>query len=123
MHIIEQLVVNFRVSSALSCLVLVHRILFRLLEFQIKEYVMSSSFFLHARGMGNSVLCFKVEYLFIGEGTQVRDLTCLLKNNYIFIFQVGWSLFCKLIEVCPATLRNIAPQDVGKDWEVLGVHQ
>uniref|UniRef100_A0A674J0C0 non-specific serine/threonine protein kinase n=1 Tax=Terrapene triunguis TaxID=2587831 RepID=A0A674J0C0_9SAUR len=37
--------------------------------------------------------------------------------------QVGWSLLCKLIEVCPATLCNIAPQDVGRDWEVLGVHQ
>ncbi|EMP38944.1 Leucine-rich repeat serine/threonine-protein kinase 2 [Chelonia mydas] len=53
----------------------------RLLEFQIKEYVMSSSFFLHARGMGNSVLCFKVEYLFIGEGTQ--EAACWALNNLL----------------------------------------
>uniref|UniRef100_A0A8B9CZR0 non-specific serine/threonine protein kinase n=1 Tax=Anser brachyrhynchus TaxID=132585 RepID=A0A8B9CZR0_9AVES len=37
--------------------------------------------------------------------------------------QMGWSLLCKLIEICPSTLQNIAPKDVGKDWEVLGVHQ
>uniref|UniRef100_A0A8C3PJA6 non-specific serine/threonine protein kinase n=1 Tax=Calidris pygmaea TaxID=425635 RepID=A0A8C3PJA6_9CHAR len=36
---------------------------------------------------------------------------------------MGWSLLCKLIEICPSTLQNIAPKDVGKDWEVLGVHQ
>ncbi|XP_035747561.1 leucine-rich repeat serine/threonine-protein kinase 2 isoform X1 [Egretta garzetta] len=36
---------------------------------------------------------------------------------------MGWSLLCKLIEICPSTLHNIAPNDVGKDWEVLGVHQ
>ncbi|KFV14589.1 Leucine-rich repeat serine/threonine-protein kinase 2, partial [Tauraco erythrolophus] len=39
------------------------------------------------------------------------------------VFQMGWSLLCKLIEICPSTLQNIAPKDVGKDWEVLGVHQ
>uniref|UniRef100_A0A8C2T5W9 non-specific serine/threonine protein kinase n=1 Tax=Coturnix japonica TaxID=93934 RepID=A0A8C2T5W9_COTJA len=37
--------------------------------------------------------------------------------------QMGWSLLCKLIEICPSTLQNIALKDVGKDWEVLGVHQ
>uniref|UniRef100_A0A8C5X2F0 non-specific serine/threonine protein kinase n=1 Tax=Malurus cyaneus samueli TaxID=2593467 RepID=A0A8C5X2F0_9PASS len=37
--------------------------------------------------------------------------------------QMGWSLLCKLLEICPSTLQNIAPKDVGKDWEVLGVHQ
>ncbi|NXJ12867.1 LRRK2 kinase, partial [Odontophorus gujanensis] len=37
--------------------------------------------------------------------------------------QMGWSLLCKLIEICPGTLQNIALKDVGKDWEVLGVHQ
>ncbi|OXB60529.1 hypothetical protein ASZ78_007432 [Callipepla squamata] len=35
---------------------------------------------------------------------------------------MGWSLLCKLIEICPSTLQNIALKDVGKDWEVLGVH-
>ncbi|NXC70111.1 LRRK2 kinase, partial [Anhinga anhinga] len=39
------------------------------------------------------------------------------------VLQMGWSLLCKLIEICPSTLQNIAPKDVGKDWEVLGVHQ
>ncbi|XP_075575896.1 leucine-rich repeat serine/threonine-protein kinase 2 [Pelecanus crispus] len=37
--------------------------------------------------------------------------------------QMGWSLLCKLIEICPSTLQNMAPEVVGKDWEVLGVHQ
>ncbi|NXL00767.1 LRRK2 kinase, partial [Mesembrinibis cayennensis] len=37
--------------------------------------------------------------------------------------QMSWSLLCKLIEICPSTLQDIAPKDVGKDWEVLGVHQ
>ncbi|EAW57812.1 hCG1775001, isoform CRA_a [Homo sapiens] len=38
--------------------------------------------------------------------------------------QVGWSLLCKLIEVCPGTMQSLmGPQDVGNDWEVLGVHQ
>uniref|UniRef100_A0A8C4XLR4 Leucine rich repeat kinase 2 n=1 Tax=Falco tinnunculus TaxID=100819 RepID=A0A8C4XLR4_FALTI len=37
--------------------------------------------------------------------------------------RMGWSLLCKLIEICPSTLQSIAPKDVGKDWEVLGVHQ
>ncbi|XP_029138803.1 leucine-rich repeat serine/threonine-protein kinase 2, partial [Protobothrops mucrosquamatus] len=38
--------------------------------------------------------------------------------------QVGWTLLCKLIKICPETLHRLAgPQGVGKDWEVLGVHQ
>ncbi|XP_032104230.1 leucine-rich repeat serine/threonine-protein kinase 2 isoform X5 [Sapajus apella] len=38
--------------------------------------------------------------------------------------QVGWSLLCKLIEICPGTMQSLmGPQDVGNDWEVLGVHQ
>lgn len=36
---------------------------------------------------------------------------------------MGWSLLCKLIEICPSTLQNIAPKDIGKDWEALAVHQ
>ncbi|XP_074798547.1 leucine-rich repeat serine/threonine-protein kinase 2 isoform X1 [Natator depressus] len=62
--------------------------------------------------------------LFGGRNVHVPVL--LVLDSYprvVALQQVGWSLFCKLIEVCPATLRNIAPQDVGKDWEVLGVHQ
>ncbi|XP_042325555.1 LOW QUALITY PROTEIN: leucine-rich repeat serine/threonine-protein kinase 2 [Sceloporus undulatus] len=38
--------------------------------------------------------------------------------------QVGWSSLCKLIEICPDTLQRLGiPQDIGKDWDVLGVHQ
>ncbi|XP_059791631.1 leucine-rich repeat serine/threonine-protein kinase 2 isoform X2 [Balaenoptera ricei] len=38
--------------------------------------------------------------------------------------QVGWSLLCKLIEICPNTMQSLmGPQDIGHDWEVLGVHQ
>lgn len=40
------------------------------------------------------------------------------------IQQTGWSLFCKLVQLCPDTINKLAvPQDVGKDWDVLGVHQ
>ncbi|XP_072097132.1 leucine-rich repeat serine/threonine-protein kinase 2 isoform X2 [Mobula birostris] len=39
------------------------------------------------------------------------------------IQQKGWSLFCKLAQLCPDTINKlVAPQDVGKDWDVLGVH-
>ncbi|KAF4010351.1 hypothetical protein G4228_001649 [Cervus hanglu yarkandensis] len=38
--------------------------------------------------------------------------------------QVGWSLLCKLIEICPNTMQSLmGPHDIGHDWEVLGVHQ
>lgn len=45
-------------------------------------------------------------------------------NVYLSCFQVGWSLLCRLIEVCPGTLLSlIGPQDIGNDWEVLGIHR
>ncbi|KAM9376770.1 leucine-rich repeat serine/threonine-protein kinase 2 isoform 2-T2 [Pholidichthys leucotaenia] len=38
--------------------------------------------------------------------------------------QVGWSLLCQLIEICPATLDQlIRPLQAAREWEVLGVHQ
>ncbi|TNN57088.1 Leucine-rich repeat serine/threonine-protein kinase 2 [Liparis tanakae] len=38
--------------------------------------------------------------------------------------QVGWSLLCRLIEMCPATLQRLTrPLEAAKDREVLGVHQ
>ncbi|KAM9351566.1 leucine-rich repeat serine/threonine-protein kinase 2 [Symphorus nematophorus] len=38
--------------------------------------------------------------------------------------QVGWSLLCRLIEICPSTLDQLTrPLQAAKDWEVLGVHQ
>ncbi|KAM8973231.1 leucine-rich repeat serine/threonine-protein kinase 2 isoform 2-T2 [Pelodytes ibericus] len=40
------------------------------------------------------------------------------------IQKVGWSLLCRLIEVCPSTLHNLqAPIDLGSEWDVLSVHQ
>lgn len=45
-------------------------------------------------------------------------------NIYLSSSQVGWSLLCRLIEVCPGTLLSlIGPQDIGNDWEVLGIHR
>uniref|UniRef100_A0A4X1U4F8 non-specific serine/threonine protein kinase n=1 Tax=Sus scrofa TaxID=9823 RepID=A0A4X1U4F8_PIG len=33
--------------------------------------------------------------------------------------QVGWSLLCKLIEICPNTMQSLmGPQDIGHDWEM-----
>ncbi|XP_054552771.1 leucine-rich repeat serine/threonine-protein kinase 2 [Talpa occidentalis] len=38
--------------------------------------------------------------------------------------QVGWSLLCRLLEVCPSSTEGLtAPPDIGPDWEVLGAHQ
>ncbi|XP_043569546.1 leucine-rich repeat serine/threonine-protein kinase 2 [Chiloscyllium plagiosum] len=40
------------------------------------------------------------------------------------IQQAGWSLLCKLMELCPSIINKLTtPQDMGKDWDVLGVHQ
>uniref|UniRef100_A0A3Q3NL04 non-specific serine/threonine protein kinase n=1 Tax=Mastacembelus armatus TaxID=205130 RepID=A0A3Q3NL04_9TELE len=42
----------------------------------------------------------------------------------ISVLQVGWSLLCRLIEICPGTLDQLTrPLQAAKDWEVLGVHQ
>ncbi|KAM3609220.1 uncharacterized protein V6R79_011221 [Siganus canaliculatus] len=38
--------------------------------------------------------------------------------------QVGWSLLCRLIEICPGTLDQLTrPLQEGKDWEVVAVPQ
>ncbi|KAI4872170.1 hypothetical protein NFI96_031011 [Prochilodus magdalenae] len=38
--------------------------------------------------------------------------------------QVGWSLLCRLMEICPATLEKLVSSlGAGKGWEVLGVHR
>ncbi|XP_078091527.1 leucine-rich repeat serine/threonine-protein kinase 2 isoform X2 [Mustelus asterias] len=40
------------------------------------------------------------------------------------IQQTGWFLLCKLMELCPDIINKLTtPQDMGKDWDVLGVHQ
>ncbi|NWU77506.1 LRRK2 kinase, partial [Onychorhynchus coronatus] len=62
--------------------------------------------------------------LFSGKNVHVPVLLVVdLYPGAAGVQQMGWSLLCKLIEICPSTLQNIAPKDVGKDWEVLGVHQ
>ncbi|KAM6937582.1 leucine-rich repeat serine/threonine-protein kinase 2 [Xenentodon cancila] len=38
--------------------------------------------------------------------------------------QVGWSLLCQLIEICPNTLQQLTrPLQATRDWEELAVHQ
>ncbi|XP_032104226.1 leucine-rich repeat serine/threonine-protein kinase 2 isoform X1 [Sapajus apella] len=63
--------------------------------------------------------------LFQGKNIHVPLLIVL--DSYMGVAsvqQVGWSLLCKLIEICPGTMQSLmGPQDVGNDWEVLGVHQ
>ncbi|XP_040400639.1 leucine-rich repeat serine/threonine-protein kinase 2 isoform X2 [Cygnus olor] len=62
--------------------------------------------------------------LFSGKNIHVPVLLVVdMYTGAAGVQQMGWSLLCKLIEICPSTLQNIAPKDVGKDWEVLGVHQ
>uniref|UniRef100_A0A672Z3Z9 non-specific serine/threonine protein kinase n=1 Tax=Sphaeramia orbicularis TaxID=375764 RepID=A0A672Z3Z9_9TELE len=49
-------------------------------------------------------------------------LIVLLLCCPLFSVQVGWSLLCRLIEICPGTLDKLtAPLHAAKDWEVLGV--
>uniref|UniRef100_A0A8C4KVI0 Leucine-rich repeat serine/threonine-protein kinase 2 n=1 Tax=Equus asinus TaxID=9793 RepID=A0A8C4KVI0_EQUAS len=63
--------------------------------------------------------------LFQGKNVHVPLLIVL--DSYMRVAsvqQVGWSLLCKLIEICPDTMQSLmGPQDMGHDWEVLGVHQ
>uniref|UniRef100_A0A8C8GD13 non-specific serine/threonine protein kinase n=1 Tax=Oncorhynchus tshawytscha TaxID=74940 RepID=A0A8C8GD13_ONCTS len=42
-------------------------------------------------------------------------------SNSRGVQQVGWSLLCRLMEICPSTLDSLVrPLGAGKDWEVLG---
>ncbi|GAB1299751.1 Leucine-rich repeat serine/threonine-protein kinase 2 [Apodemus speciosus] len=63
--------------------------------------------------------------LFEGKSFHVPLLIVL--DSYMRVAsvqQAGWSLLCKLIEVCPGTLQSlIGPQDIGNDWDVLGIHR
>ncbi|XP_057174788.1 leucine-rich repeat serine/threonine-protein kinase 2 isoform X4 [Ursus arctos] len=63
--------------------------------------------------------------LFQGKKVHVPVLIVLdLYMRVASVQQVGWSLLCKLIEICPNTMQSLmGPQDIGRDWEVLGVHQ
>ncbi|XP_073079894.1 leucine-rich repeat serine/threonine-protein kinase 2 isoform X2 [Manis javanica] len=61
------------------------------------------------------------------EGKNVHVPLLIVLESYMRVAsvqQVGWSLLCKLIEIYPDTMQTLmGPQDVGHDWEVLGVHQ
>ncbi|KAM5335932.1 leucine-rich repeat serine/threonine-protein kinase 2 isoform 2-T2 [Glossophaga mutica] len=63
--------------------------------------------------------------LFQGKNVHVPLLIVLdLYMGVASVQQVGWSLLCKLIEICPNAMQSLmGPQDIGHDWEVLGVHQ
>ncbi|XP_046715187.1 leucine-rich repeat serine/threonine-protein kinase 2 isoform X3 [Silurus meridionalis] len=54
-----------------------------------------------------------------------QPLTLLLSSCMNSTFQqVGWSLLCRLMEICPTTLDKLVhPLQAGKDWGGLGVHQ
>uniref|UniRef100_A0A452VIG5 non-specific serine/threonine protein kinase n=1 Tax=Ursus maritimus TaxID=29073 RepID=A0A452VIG5_URSMA len=68
---------------------------------------------------------FPASKLFQGKKVHVPVLIVLdLYMRVASVQQVGWSLLCKLIEICPNTMQSLmGPQDIGRDWEVLGVHQ
>lgn len=64
--------------------------------------------------------------------TVIRDLNLFsgkdggpfFERMCLSCLQVGWSLLCRLVEICPSTLEKLAqPLALSKEWEVLGVHQ
>uniref|UniRef100_A0A7N8Y7C7 non-specific serine/threonine protein kinase n=1 Tax=Mastacembelus armatus TaxID=205130 RepID=A0A7N8Y7C7_9TELE len=61
------------------------------------------------------------------EDKNVHVPLMVVLSSYISsrgVQQVGWSLLCRLIEICPGTLDQLTrPLQAAKDWEVLGVHQ
>ncbi|XP_051238847.1 leucine-rich repeat serine/threonine-protein kinase 2 isoform X2 [Dicentrarchus labrax] len=61
------------------------------------------------------------------EDKNVHVPLMVVLSSYISskgVQQVGWSLLCRMIEICPSTLDQLTrPLQAAKDWEVLGVHQ
>ncbi|KAK5866910.1 hypothetical protein PBY51_011444 [Eleginops maclovinus] len=61
------------------------------------------------------------------EGKHVHAPLILVLSSYSSskgVQQVGWSMLCQLIEICPDTLKQLTiPLQDAKEWEVLGVHQ
>ncbi|KAG9281042.1 leucine-rich repeat serine/threonine-protein kinase 2 isoform X2 [Astyanax mexicanus] len=60
------------------------------------------------------------------EDKNVHEPLMLVLSTYSNskVQQVGWSLLCRLMEICPATLdKLVRPLGAGSSWEVLGVHQ
>ncbi|XP_073475784.1 leucine-rich repeat serine/threonine-protein kinase 2 isoform X2 [Aquarana catesbeiana] len=80
---------------------------------QILEDLHSSTFCL-----GASEICSRIN---------VHSPLLLVLDSYMKVSavqKVGWSLLCRLIEICPQTLHSLhTPLDLGREWEVLGVHQ
>uniref|UniRef100_A0A671UL25 non-specific serine/threonine protein kinase n=1 Tax=Sparus aurata TaxID=8175 RepID=A0A671UL25_SPAAU len=58
------------------------------------------------------------------EDKDVHGPLMVVLSSYIHsrgVQQVGWSLLCRLIEICPGTLEHLTrPLQAAKDWEVLG---
>ncbi|XP_035378782.1 leucine-rich repeat serine/threonine-protein kinase 2 isoform X2 [Electrophorus electricus] len=62
--------------------------------------------------------------LFQGKDVHVPLMLVLTFYTNSKVHQVGWSLMCRLMELCPTMLdKFVKPLNAGKDWEVLGVHQ
>ncbi|KAJ8381828.1 hypothetical protein SKAU_G00026060 [Synaphobranchus kaupii] len=61
------------------------------------------------------------------EDKEVHSPLVVVLSSYINshdVQQVGWSLLCRLLEICPGTLDKLArPLSACKDWEVMGIHQ
>ncbi|TNN00130.1 hypothetical protein fugu_011376 [Takifugu bimaculatus] len=61
------------------------------------------------------------------EDKDVHVSLTLVLSSYVHsrgVQQVGWSLLCRLMEICPDTLgRLTAALEAARDWEVLGVHR
>uniref|UniRef100_A0A8P4KD92 non-specific serine/threonine protein kinase n=1 Tax=Dicentrarchus labrax TaxID=13489 RepID=A0A8P4KD92_DICLA len=58
------------------------------------------------------------------EDKNVHVPLMVVLSSYISskgVQQVGWSLLCRMIEICPSTLDQLTrPLQAAKDWEVLG---
>ncbi|XP_053572562.1 leucine-rich repeat serine/threonine-protein kinase 2 isoform X2 [Bombina bombina] len=63
----------------------------------------------------------------IFQGKNVLSPLLLVLEYYTKVAVVqkaGWSLLCRLIDICPDTLHSIQiPIDLGQEWDVLGIHQ
>ncbi|XP_053175451.1 leucine-rich repeat serine/threonine-protein kinase 2 [Scomber japonicus] len=61
------------------------------------------------------------------QDKDVHSPLMVVLSSYISsrgVQQVGWSLLCRLIEICPNTLNQLTRHlQAAKEWEVLGVHQ
>ncbi|XP_041852289.1 leucine-rich repeat serine/threonine-protein kinase 2 isoform X2 [Melanotaenia boesemani] len=67
------------------------------------------------------------DYADLFEDKDVHAPLMVVLSSYISsrgVQQVGWSLLCQLIEICPRTLEQLTkPLKAAREWEVLGVHQ